>query len=76
MRIVCEALTEQAEGAEPYINYQTWWELYVYLAKVVRQIGADTIERVNSYLQQVSKGNFNLIGPRDFINNPSCPPLA
>lgn len=76
MRIVCEVLTEQPDGAEPYINYPVWWEIYVYLAKVVQNILSEKIEKVNEYLQEATKENFCLIGPRDFINNPDCPPLT
>lgn len=76
MRIICEVLTDQPEGAEPYILYTLWWELYVYLAKVLRNISTEKIESVNEYLQETTKENFCLIGPRDFLDNSDCPPLT
>ncbi|CAL8125147.1 unnamed protein product [Orchesella dallaii] len=75
MRVVCEVLTEQPDGAEPYINYALWWELYVYLAKVVRNILSEKIKKVSGYLLDRTKQNFCLIGPRDFLNS-DCPPLS
>lgn len=75
MRIVCEVLTDQPDGAEPYIHYPLWWELYVYLAKLVRNVSSDKIQKVNSYLQVVTNDNFCLVGPKDFLSG-SCPAMS
>ena len=75
MRIVCEVLTDQPDGQEPYIKFAQWWELYEYLAQVVGNINPEAMARAKSYLANVTKSNGNLIGPKDFLDS-NCPPLS
>ena len=73
MVIFCETMTSQPDGVEAYVSYELFAEAYTFLAE---KMGVDMrlASDVCHFLRDLSKANFELIGPKDFMA-PECPPL-
>jgi len=74
MDAVCQILTSQPIGGEPYLEWDEFWDIYVMLSKIDGQVKRSTIEEVRDYLRPMALANHGLIGPRDFKNQ-NCPSL-
>jgi hypothetical protein len=74
MKTVCEVLTSQPDGAEPYIEMKTWWRIYMFMVEVDGKIPMTQVEQVQEYLTTIVSGNQDMIGPRDFLHQ-DCPQL-
>ena len=73
MTIVCEVMTDQPDGVDPYIPFTTWFEMYVFLAKRAN-VPMDRVQQVNDYLKGLANSNYGMIGPQNFLTQP-CPQL-
>jgi len=74
MTIVCQVLTEKPDGTEPTINYELWWQIYIFLVKQDGRLDKEQVRKVNSFLIERARNNDCLIGPSDF-NNQHCPTI-
>jgi hypothetical protein len=73
MKVTCEVLTDQPDGVDPYINYDVWFDLYVFIATKAG-LPMAKVQAVNDFLKGLSTANYGLIGPKDFLSQ-ECPPL-
>lgn len=74
MKVVCEVLTKQPDGAEAYIEFDVWWKIYEFMIRVDAKIPMAQVDQVREYLAGISSGNQGMIGPRDFLHQ-DCPQL-
>ena len=74
MRVACEVLTKQPDGAEAYIEFDVWWKIYEFMVRVDAKIHVVQVDHVKEYLNAISSRNQDMIGPRDFLHQ-DCPQL-
>ncbi|XP_066270246.1 ropporin-1-like protein [Branchiostoma lanceolatum] len=75
MKTVCEILTSDPEGGAAKIDFNTFKELYTYLAQIDGEIGQVHIDGVLSYLQYDVDKQEGMVMPRNFLSQ-DCPKLG
>ncbi|XP_078577175.1 ropporin-1-like protein [Branchiostoma floridae x Branchiostoma japonicum] len=75
MKTVCEILTSDPEGGAARIDFNTFKELYTYLAQIDGEIGQVHIDGVLSYLQYDVDKQEGMVMPRNFLSQ-DCPKLG
>ncbi|CAH1251348.1 ROPN1L [Branchiostoma lanceolatum] len=75
MKTVCEILTSDPEGGAAKIHFNTFKELYTYLAQIDGEIGQVHIDGVLSYLQYDVDKQEGMVMPRNFLSQ-DCPKLG
>ncbi|XP_053570565.1 ropporin-1-like protein [Bombina bombina] len=75
LKHVCEILTDDPEGGAARIPFETFSNLYKYLAKIDGEISQSKVEDALFALQAEAEKQDGMIQPRNFLNT-ACPPLS
>jgi len=72
MRIICQVLTQDADGGPSRIPYETFVDIFMYLVNTRNEDSLGHVEAVLNYLREEASRENGMIMPRNFMH-PDCP---
>jgi len=72
MKIICQVLTEDADGGASRIPYETFVDIFMYLVNTRNEDSIQHVEAVLNYLREEASRENGMVMPRNFMH-PDCP---